>query len=380
MLFKEVIGQEKIKDLLIRTVKDNHISHAQLFLGADGCGNLALALAYAQYISCTRKTDVDACGECPSCLKYQKLIHPDLHFVFPVVNSAKDSKTKCDDLIEQWREAVIDNPYLSPIQWYEKLGVENKQGVIPAHESLEIIRKINLKTYESDYKIMIIWKPETMNNTTANKLLKILEEPPVNTVFLLVTASTDELLPTILSRTQLLRIPRIDKKSMSITFQQKFNLEGPNLDSLLQAANGDYNRALELIKNREENIQNHDQFRRYMQLCYTLGKEERRVELVQWIDQIATLGRERQKNFIQYGLGIIREAFVAGFKNQQLNYMADFEADFVTRFSPFIRADNAPAIAEELNKAYQQIEMNAYAKLVFMDMAFKIARLVNMKK
>src|SRR6056297_938296 len=207
MQFKEVLGQEQVKSRLVRSVRDGRISHAQLFFGPEGAGSMPLAIAYAQYISCTEPVDDDACGSCPSCIKYSKLAHPDLHFVFPVVNiKGKAGKTVSDHYIKEWREAVTDNPYISENQWYEVIGAANMQGLIGRSESNDVLRKLSLKSYESPYKVLIIWLAEKMHVSAANALLKFIEEPPDRTVILMVAEHTDQILPTILSRTQRIRI------------------------------------------------------------------------------------------------------------------------------------------------------------------------------
>ena len=214
MLFSEIVGQENLKDQLVRTVRENRISHARMFLGPEGSGCLPLAIAYSQYVNCTDRGENEPCGKCLSCVKFKKLAHPDLHFVFPVVKPGGGKAAVSDMFIKEWREAVIANPYITYNQWLEVMGGDNKQGGIFVDESKEILNKLSFKTYEADYKIMIIWLAEKMNQQTANKLLKILEEPPEKTLFLLIAESADQILPTILSRTQITRIPKIDTQSL----------------------------------------------------------------------------------------------------------------------------------------------------------------------
>jgi len=201
MLFKEIVGQKSVKEKLIQSVKDNRISHAQLLLGPEGSGKLALAIAHAQYICCNNKLEDESCGVRPSCLKFKKLVHPDLHFVYPVATSKTIKKDPVsDDYISLWREAIVENPYMSQTRWYEIIDVENKQGLISKYESYEILRKLNLKTFEADYKILIMWLPEKMNAPAANKLLKLIEEPPSKTLLLLVSENSEQIIPTILAR------------------------------------------------------------------------------------------------------------------------------------------------------------------------------------
>lgn len=376
MFFNDIIGQKKIKEILIKTVNDNHISHALLFLGQHGSGKLALAIAYAQYISCTNKQPMDSCGECPSCRKYAKLIHPDLHFVFPVTTTEDVKKDpKSDDFISQWRQAVLSNPYMTLQQWYNALGVENKQGQIFGGESAEILRKLTLKTYESDYKIMIIWFPELMNHTAANKLLKILEEPPVQTVFLLVSESTEDILPTILSRTQIIRVPRIDDDSLREALQARFSLDENQLKETLHIAKGNVADALEHIKQSEDNNFNYESFIFFMRLCF----QRKIADVVSWIESLSKIGREKQKGFLLYSLRFMRECFMMHLGQEQITAMASAEYEFAKKFSTFITTDNIFVIYEEINKAYNHVEMNANYKIVFFDLALKMMQLIKKK-
>ena len=219
MFFRDIIGQKETKRRLIQSVKDGYIPHARMISGPEGVGKMALALAYARYLSCTQRGEDDACGVCPSCIKYNKLSHPDLHFVYPIVKNDKKKKEICDDYLKEWREFVLQNPYFNLNLWLNFIGSENSQGMIYARESDEIIRKLNLKAYESEYKIMIVWLPEKMHEACANKLLKMIEEPPANTVFLLVSENPDRVIGTIQSRTQSLPVPPVDDESMARDLQ-----------------------------------------------------------------------------------------------------------------------------------------------------------------
>ncbi|MFH1321736.1 MAG: hypothetical protein ABII90_13940 [Bacteroidota bacterium] len=225
MLFKEVIGQQSTKEQLIQTVKDNRISHAQLFLGPEGSGNLPMAIAYAQYISCEKRGDEDSCGICPSCYKYNKLAHPDLHFIYPVATTKEVPKDPTSaKFSDKWRQAISENPYLNLNQWYNQIDIANKQGIINAEDCNEIIKKLSLKTYESEFKVMIIWKPERLYHAAAPKLLKILEEPPQKTLFLLVAENQDQIIKTILSRTQLVKFRKIYDQDLQREMTTKFSL------------------------------------------------------------------------------------------------------------------------------------------------------------
>lgn len=371
MLFKEVIGHKEIKEKLIRTASDNRISHAQLFLGQEGSGNLAMALAYAQYISCIDRKEDDSCGVCPSCRKYAKLIHPDLHFVFPVVTTKEITKDPVsDDFIAAWRMIVIENPYLTLFQWYENIGVENKQGIISVRESNEIIRKLSMKTFESEYKVMIIWMPEKMNPPAANKLLKILEEPQGNTVFLLITESTEQFLPTILSRTQILKIPGIDEESLFLALKGKYDHTEGELRNASRLAEGSLIRAIEYIERSEETKNNFSRFVQLMRLAYSRNI----VEITGWVEEISAIGREKQKNFLVNALRLIRGNYLLNMENRNLVRLSDDEMEFSERFSAFINQHNAAEITEEINKACLHIEANANPKIVFLDLALKLTK------
>lgn len=373
MQFKEVVGHKSIKEKLIHTIKENRVSHAQLFLGSEGSGNLALAIAYAQYVSCQNKQENDSCGVCPSCIKFQKLVHPDLHFVYPVSTSKEVKKDPVsDDYIAQWREAIIENPYLNQNKWYEIIDLENKQGMISKNESYEILRKLNLKTFESEYKIMIIWLPEKMNAFAANKLLKLIEEPPSKTLFLLVSENSEQIISTILSRTQLIKIPKIDHESMMSALCDRLGLSPEKAGDLAYLANGNYFEAQKLINSTEEDNYNFEQFTQFMRLSY----QRKVIDLIDWVDEISRIGREKQKNFLSYSLRLVRENFMLNIENRNLVYLTKKELEFSEKFSQFINQGNVVGIYEALNRAHSDIEMNAYNKIVFLDLALKIIKLI----
>ena len=368
MQFKEVIGQQNINKRLIRSVKDERISHAQLFFGPHGIGKLPLAIAYAQYISCENKGEEDSCGTCPSCIKYSKLAHPDLHFVFPVVNVKQGtSKTVSDHYIQEWRETITANAYITENQWYEVMGAENKQGFISRNESSEVLRKLSLKAYESDYKVLIIWLAEKMNPPAANSLLKLIEEPPPKTVFLLVSENTDQIIPTILSRTQMIRVGPLEADSIKEGLSEKFPQREEMILDVIKRANGDYSTALQLMEMDEQDNENFDEFVFLMRKCY--GREI--IEIQKWTEKMATWGRERLKLFLTYSLRMIRENFMLNLKQEELSYLTKKEAAFSQRFSSFIHSGNVFKMAEEFELAIEHIEANGYAKLVLLDLAIK---------
>lgn len=374
MLFKEIIGQQAVKNKLIQSVKDGRVSHAQLFLSSQGSGGLALAVAYAQYISCVNKLEDDSCGICSSCVKYNKLVHPDLHFVYPIALS-KEVRVSSHKA-KEWREAFLDNPYLTLFTWFETLGAENKQAIIGTDESAEIVRKLSLTTYESEYKIMIIWQAEKMNPAAANKLLKVLEEPPEKTLFLLVCENEDQLLRTIVSRTQLVKINKIREEDLVNTLIEVHGLSPENSQGIGHLADGNYAEALSLINENENAGQNLSSFQKLMRASIKFDPKA----IMTWIDEVATAGRERQKNFLIYALHIMRESLILNYGDQALVKLGAEEQDFVKKFSPFIHKNNIEGFVEELNKAHFHMERNANAKILFMDLAFKFNELLNLPK
>lgn len=371
MRFNKVIGQKEIKEYLIDTVKQNKISHALLLYGAQGTGKLALAIAFAQYLSCTDRLEDDSCGICSSCKKYEKLIHPDLHFVFPVV-SASGKKPISDTYIQNWRELILTDPYFSLNEWLDLIANENKQASIYSEESAEIIKKLNLKTFESDFKCMVIWLPEKMNTSCANKLLKILEEPPDNTVFLLISDDRESILPTILSRTQALKISGIDDESMVSALSNEFDLEPAKLRDICKLSRGSLLRAKNYINASEETQYNFDQFTAIMRLAYKRNIDE----AIRWAADIAKIGREKQKSFCNYALRFLRENLIYDFNNREISYLFDMEKDFAKNFAPYISEENIFMLSEEFEKAHYHIERNANAKILFTDLTFKIMRYI----
>ncbi|WP_297328346.1 DNA polymerase III subunit delta' [uncultured Bacteroides sp.] len=367
--FKDIIGQEATQKRLIQEVQEGRIPHAQLFCGPAGVGKLPLALAYARYICCPHHTETDACGTCPSCVKWDKLVHPDVHFVFPIVNKAKGGKASvCNDFLPQWRQQLLASPYFYLNHWLDSMGAENKQAQIFAQESDEIIRKLNLKSSEGGYKVTIVWQPEKMNPTCANKLLKLLEEPPEKTVFLLVSEAPEMILSTILSRTQRFNIPKIEETEVAVALQTKYGVQPKDSETIAHLANGNFIKALETIHLNEENELFFNLFVSLMRLSY-----QRKIrEMKQWSEQLAGIGRERQKNFLEYCQRMIRENFIYNLHRREMNYMTLPEQNFATRFAPFINERNVMGIMDELSEAQIHIEQNVNARMIFFDFSLKM--------
>lgn len=374
MLFKDIIGQEEAKERLIREAKEGKIAHARLFCGNEGVGKLPLAIAYAQYLSCEHPTDNDSCGVCPNCVKYNKLIHPDLHFVFPVIKK-KNKDTISDDYLQEWREVLNSSPYFNLNMWLKEMGAENQQAQIYVKESDEIIRKLNLKSSQGGYKVMIIWLPEKMNVECSNKLLKLLEEPPTQTIFILISEEPDTLLPTIQSRVQRFNIHAIDKEKIAETLCLNYGLEPNDAKNIAHRCQGNFLKALETIHLNEDNQFYFEEFVSLMRLAY-----QRKIrEIKQWSDNIAAIGRERQKNFLAYIQRMLRESFIYNFHTPDISYLSGEEQKFSSRFSPFINEGNVISIMEELSIAEQHIGQNVNAKMVFFDLALKMIVLLVQK-
>ena len=386
MLFREIIGQEATKNQLRQTVRDGRIPHAQLFTGISGIGKLQLALAYAQYLNCPHRTEEDSCGTCPTCLQFEKLQHPDLHFVFPIVKT--DDGDRCDDFVESWRNIILDRHYFDLDDWHQALGVETKQSMIYEKESGEILRKLSLKAFGDGYKVMIIWQPEKMNAATSNKLLKILEEPADRTVFLLVSEHPDQLLSTILSRVQTIRVPQLETETIVAALQQK-GIHAAKANDIARIANGSYLAALKKADESEENQQELRDFIALFRDAYTVGvlndvtkKYESLKRLRQWALDMADskVGRERQKHFLQYAQQQVRENYVRNLGQPDLNYQLEAERDFSVKFSPFIHDGNVEVIMNQLDLAERQIEQNGNAKLIFFDLCLQMIVLIKKPK
>ena len=374
MNFSEIPGQTEIIGRLLRSVKEERVSHAQLFTGPEGCGSLALALAYAKYISCENRTPVDSCGTCKSCVKYDKMIHPDLHFVFPVVKGKKATEPVSDNYIVEWREFVRKSPYFSINNWFESIDVGNAQGMIFASEASEIIKKLSLKTFESDFKIMIIWLPEKMHNATANKLLKMIEEPPEKTLFLLVCEEYDKVIPTILSRCQLIKIRAFTNDEIKSYLRSIFGTTDLKASEISRVANGNIIRAIELCVNNESSALHLDSFRRLMRFAWKRDV----ISIIDWSEEMASTGREAQKNYFIFALRLLRENLMLSLQQLQNNivFLAGEEADFSEKFHPFINKNNIYPLVDEFNLAYSHIEANGNAKIVFLDLGLRVTRLI----
>jgi DNA polymerase III subunit delta' len=399
MKFSEIIGQEAVKVRLLKSVAENRVSHAQLFLGPEGSGKLAIAIAYAQYINCSHRTGADSCGICPSCIKYSKLIHPDLHFLYPI-NKTKDVEKEplSIDFLPQWREFLAANQYYVSLQdWYEKIGIEKKQGIINADDANYVIKALNLKSYEAEYKIVVIWMVEKLFHAAAPKLLKSIEEPADKTVFLLISENSDTIPQTILSRTQLIKLNRTNDSEITYYLENTFGLQSSTATSIALVADGNAKAAIDMARLAVEkqtfesedvtsSISDPDRerfelFREWMRRCWVIT--DRAVILKDYhllqetITSITADGsREKQKDFLTYGLKMLRSCLHFNMGNRHLVKHAPYEMEFITNFSRYIHIRNIQAFDEEFNKAVFHIERNVAGNLIFTDLSHTVARLI----
>jgi DNA polymerase III subunit delta' len=374
MYFRDIVGQEPLKNRLIQTVKENRVSHAWLFFGPEGSGTLPLAIAFARYILCTLRGENDGCGICPSCIKVNKYIHPDLHFTYPVNKTKlidKDSVIS-DDFIADWRSFLLRQPYGRLTQWYDSIDLENKQGIINTEESKRLAAKLNLKSFESEYKVAIIWQPEKLNDQAGNKLLKLLEEPPPMTVFILAGENPEALLSTIKSRCVQVKVPRIADGELKRVLMQKHGLAEGKAASLVRQASGNYLRAREFLDEEEESEVNFIRFRDLMRVCYINEIKE----LIRISEELSLLTREKQKSFLEYGLGAIRESLALHFDAPGIVYVSNSERDFMSKFAPFVTGENILQIRDELTAAIVDIERNGNGRIIFLDMVLKLSGLL----
>ena len=369
MTFSDIPGLESTKEKLYRTIESGKIAHAQLFSGAQGSGNLSMALAYAALLNCTNRLNGDACDECPSCRKIRKLIHPDLHFVFPV-SSAKNKTGKeviSDSFITEWRKFILQNPYGGPYEWSMEFGGENKQLNISKEESRNIIKKLSLKSFEGEYKVMIIWLAEFMHPAAANAILKLLEEPPEKTVFLLISYDYEQIISTILSRVQLLKIRSFNKDEISNYLIEKHEIKPNRAIQIANIASGDLNLAIKLIDEVEDDI--HKLFQEWMRICFLNDHSN----MVPWAEDFFKADKINQKGLFKFGLTILRESLMILNGAGGSLSLADSENKFVTNFSKTLDLAKLEKLYNLLNSAYYHLERNGNPKIIFLDTSLQIA-------
>lgn len=373
MHFDDIIGQEKVKAFLNKTISTNRIPHAQLFVGDEGVGTLAMALAYAQQLICKD----EACNKLVS-----KLTHPDLHFVFPTTTTSEiKSNPESDLFLHTWREFVLKNPYGSYFDWMNALGVANKQGIIPVRESEKIIKKVSLKSFEGGYRVMLIWMAEKMNRETANKLLKIIEEPPAKTVFILITAKEEQIIDTIRSRCQAVYFSKLSTIEIAETLTQKHQITPNKAQKIALQANGSYNNALQLLGNNENEVQYEKWFVTWVRSAFLAKTKVTALgDLILWSEEIASKGRETQKSFLNYCIELFRQALLINYKTKKITYLDLSNIGFALEsFAPYVHGNNIVAINKELNDAIFHIERNGNAKIILLDLSLKLTRLIHSK-
>ena len=370
MQFSEIIGQDETKQLLLRAVQTNHLAHALLLDGPVGSANLALALALAQYVNCEDRRPDDACGRCASCVKTRKLVHPDLHLVFPVANLAKGKTSEA--YLADWRKFLLDQPYRTLPNWLEAIGADSKQGNISAEEARSILQKLSLKAYEGPYKIMLIWLPELMNGSSANALLKVLEEPPPQTLFLLVTNQSDKLLITILSRTQRVAVRAFTDEEVATYLRQHLNLDETTARRNAYLADGDLAEALCLSRPNTESVEQHTWFADWMRTCYRQDIQA----LVKQADQFDGFSKEKQKSLVDYSIRMYRNLFLWQQGAGELLRLPDEEMAFVKNFVKILTIHHIERIVADLNEAAYHLERNARAKMIILDMSLTFSRLI----
>ncbi|TKC04878.1 DNA polymerase III subunit [Pedobacter frigoris] len=371
MQFKNIIGQEGIKQQLIQTVAENRVSHAQLFLSCDGSGALPLAIAYAQYINCLDKQNDDSCGECSSCRKYERYIHPDLHFSYPFFAS-KDVKTAVD-VLEEWRSMLLEDSYFDMDIWRSKLSAENKQANINIAECHDIIKKLSYKAFEADTKVLIMWLPEHLDKE-GNSLLKIIEEPPANTLFILVANNQEQILSTLLSRTQIVKIPKLSHATVESYLMDEFGLSENQATEYSFLADGNLIEAKQLTANTQN--ENADKFAEWLRMGYG----NRVLDLTGFVEQISGWGRENQKNFLKYGISFLRECSLLLSGAEELVKLPGAALDTAKKLSKHVLDLNmADAIISELEKAHYHIERNANPKILFLDVSLQLVKIIKFK-
>jgi DNA polymerase-3 subunit delta' len=384
MLFADVLVSQQIKQLLINTVKQQRVSHAQLFLSQPGTHALALAIAYAQYINCPNRTETDSCGECPSCRKYHNLAHPDLHFFFP---NAATSKVKKDQesssFYNEWREIIMEtNALFSPDDWYAKLGIENKQTFINNNDISSLLGKLTTKPYESEYKVIIVWMAEKIYPPKGHKLLKSLEEPDGKTLFILICEDFEQLLPTILSRLQLVKINKFNTKDFISVISQKLDCSE---DEALEIASITDNNLIDALHVDQREVVEKENFNRFVvmmrsayRIFYLTPLPEKVCfpETTALIKNLGELGREKQKSFLRYSLTLVRKCILTHCGASSLVKSSSEEAAWLSNFSPFINHDNGDKIVAVINEAIRNIEQNVHAGILFTDLILQLGQLI----
>ena len=381
MLFKDILGLSHIKNHLASSADSGRIPHAQMFVGPEGSGTLPMALAYLQYIVCGNQNGENSGGNESCNLKFNSLSHPDIHFAFPVSNSDKiKSHAVSNHYMEEWREFVKEQPYGNLFDWYRLIGIEKKQGQIGVDEALDVVKKLALKSYEGGYKVMLIWMAEKMNTSAANKLLKLIEEPPEKTVFILIAEDEEQIIQTIRSRCQILHFPPLAENDIAKALEAK-DIAAETALRLAHESNGNFNKALDLMNNDSEDLVFEKWFVQWVRSAFKAkGNKAAIHELILWSEEIAKTGRETQKKFMQYCLAVMRQALMVNFNVKDLAFMQIHVDGFsLEKFAPFVHENNILSIVEELENAIYHIERNGNSKIILTDLSIKLTRLLHRK-
>lgn len=375
MQFSEIPGLQEVKTTLMNSVTNNHVAHAQLFAGVEGSAALPLALAYATYVNCLEKVENDSCGKCSSCSKYNKLIHPDLHIIFPVTTNKKIAKDPSSEVFfPEWRETFLANPFFTFADWMEVLDGENKQLIINVEESRTVVKKISMKAFEAEYKVVIIWLPETMRTEGANALLKSLEEPPAKTLFLLVTAKQEKLLTTIISRTQRVQVRLFNDAEIKQYLIQQRGIGEGQAKRVTYLADGNMREAIQLLS--EEDQDHESKIRDWFRACFGSKLQD----MIRMSEEFGSLPRELQKSLLQYGLGIFRDSLMyKEVGTDLLRVDEESKDDMVQKFSNVIDFQKVVSLSQVLNEAHAEIERNINSKMVFMDTSFQMNKIFKQK-
>jgi len=375
MQFKDIIGQKPVIDRLLASYRENRVAHTQLLMGEQGTGVFPLAMAFTQFINCNQKQGDDSCGVCPSCKKYAKFSHPDLHFFFPTTtNDSVKKDPKSELFLNEFREFVSkSDAYITQSGWYNHLKVGNKQGSIFVRDASDIIQKMALKSYEAPYKVIIIWMAERLNISASNKLLKTFEEPPENTIIILIAERYELILPTVRSRSQLLKVPKIAKIAIQEALTSRYNIGTEKAASVATLSSGNWNQAKDMLENTEELQANFIAFRQWLRYCFKPGNF---IEINKFNTDIARLGREKQKGFLNYGLDAVHQSILHNQNHNSLVLKKDEELDFSSKLAPFINDANQQEIYQLLNEAVYHVERNAHPGILFTDLSFKLIDLL----
>jgi len=382
MLFSEILGQEHLKSHLTQSVDNGRISHAQLFVGPEGSGTLPMAIAYAQYILCSNTSGENTNGNAACNLKFNNLSHPDLHFAFPVANNDKVKKHPVSSLcMEEWRQLIKERPYGNLFDWFKILGIDNKQGQIGVDEAHDIVKSLTLKSYEGGYKVMLIWMAEKMNTSAANKLLKLIEEPPSKTIFLLVAEDEGQIINTIKSRCQVLHFPPLAENVIKDALVENYEISEAEATKIAHQANGNYNKACDLVYHDTEDSQFEEWFIFWVRSAFKAkGNKAAIHDLISWSEDIAKTGRETQKQFLQFCIDFFRQALLLNYNANDLVFMEPKSASFkLENFAPFIHGGNIMEISDELQTAIYHIERNGNSKIILTDLSIKLTRLLHKK-